>query len=206
MTQAVSAAKAVPRRGAEMRDRILSATIACLTDVGYARASTWEICRRAEVSRGAFLHHFPTRIALFRAAIARLTQGPLEELDSELATHASDEAASLFLKWLWSTLDGPMFAVGLELLTAARTEPELQRVLRAGGDQLAERLNGTAHAIADAAPARQRATLEAMLLASIPMVRGIGLDLAVGGARGAHQAEWKRWTRAVLRFAERTRG
>jgi AcrR family transcriptional regulator len=186
-------------RGEEMRNKILDATIDSLIDVGYARSSTWEICKRAEISRGAFLHHFPTRIKLFSAAITRLAQGPLDQLDAGLAVRTGTEAVSLFLEWLWKTLDGPLFAVGLELLAAARTEPELQSVLRAGGDQLAAKLDEIARSIAKSAGGDNHAALETMLLMSIPMVRGVGLDLAVGGKRAEHAARFRDWEATVLR-------
>ncbi len=47
-----------------MRDRILHATIECLLESGYAGTSTRLVTERAEVSRGALLHHFPTRADL----------------------------------------------------------------------------------------------------------------------------------------------
>ena len=52
------------QRTAEMRLRILHATIACLLEFGYAATSTRQVTDRAEVSRGALLHHFPTRADL----------------------------------------------------------------------------------------------------------------------------------------------
>ncbi len=128
----------------------------------------------------------------------RLAQGPLDQLDAELAARTGTEAVSLFLEWLWKTLDGPLFAVGLELLTAARTEPELQAVLRTGGDELAAKLDETARVLAKSAGGGNRAALEIMLLMSIPMVRGIGLDLAVGGKRAEHAARFRDWGTAVL--------
>jgi hypothetical protein len=38
-----------------------------------------------------------------------------------------------------------------------------------------------------------------MLLMSIPMVRGVGLDLAVGGKRAEHAARFRDWEATVLR-------
>ncbi len=50
------------------RDRLLSATLESLHERGYSGTSTQEVCRRAGVSRGTLLHHFPTRIDLLCAA------------------------------------------------------------------------------------------------------------------------------------------
>src|SRR5580765_2376049 len=59
-------------RSAATRARLLDATIECVLDLGYARTTTIEIARRAGLSRGAQLHHFPTKIELVTAAIEHL--------------------------------------------------------------------------------------------------------------------------------------
>jgi len=66
-------------RTATTRARLLDAAIDVLVDLGYARASTQEIARRAGVSRGAQLHHFPTREALVVAAVEHLVERRLAE-------------------------------------------------------------------------------------------------------------------------------
>src|SRR6185369_6387055 len=59
-------------RSATTRARLLDATIACLHDLGYAGTSTPEIARRAGLSRGAQLHHFPTKAELVTSAVEHL--------------------------------------------------------------------------------------------------------------------------------------
>ncbi len=48
-------------RSAETRRRLLDATVACLFERGYAGTTTTELARRAGVSRGAQMHHFPKK-------------------------------------------------------------------------------------------------------------------------------------------------
>ncbi|KAF0162581.1 MAG: TetR family transcriptional regulator, partial [Caulobacteraceae bacterium] len=62
----VSVATREPRRTQqERRDRtrgaLLDATVACLVERGYTGTTTLEVERRAEVSRGARIHHFATK-------------------------------------------------------------------------------------------------------------------------------------------------
>ena len=114
-------------RSATTRTQLLDATLVCLQELGYARTTTTEIARRAGVSRGAQLHHFPTKVELvtqavehlferrhaeFLAAFERLPVGPGQRLDAAIDL-------------LWSMVKGPAFLAWLELAVAARTDAEL---------------------------------------------------------------------------------
>ena len=48
-------------RSAATRVRLLDATIDCLIELGWSGTSTTEVVRRAGVSRGAQVHHYPTK-------------------------------------------------------------------------------------------------------------------------------------------------
>ena len=55
-------------RGDRTRAKLLEATLAVVAEVGYARASTRAIAKRAEVAEGTIYRHFPDKTALFFAA------------------------------------------------------------------------------------------------------------------------------------------
>jgi AcrR family transcriptional regulator len=55
------------QRTSQMRARLIAATIQTLYRSGYSATTTIEVARRARVSRGAMLHHFPTRADLLLA-------------------------------------------------------------------------------------------------------------------------------------------
>lgn len=59
-------------RSAETQERILEATLECLSEKGYAATSTNEVVRRAGVSRGALVHHFSSKSDLVAAAAVHL--------------------------------------------------------------------------------------------------------------------------------------
>jgi len=59
-------------RSAETRQRLIDATIQCLYERGYASITTAEIAARAGVSKGAQLHHFPSKEKLVIAALEHL--------------------------------------------------------------------------------------------------------------------------------------
>src|SRR5688572_11844871 len=71
----VSTATRVPQeeRTRAMRARLLEATVDCLVERGFSHTSTTLVSERAGVSRGAQLHHFPTKNDLVVAAVEHLT-------------------------------------------------------------------------------------------------------------------------------------
>lgn len=110
-----------------MRAQLIEATVSSLIDVGYARTTTVEVCRRAGVTRGALLHHFDSLADLFVATLAHL-------YDQLLAAGTTDEAAPVrgaeMVQGLWRHFSRPEYKAVIELWLAARNEPELDAVLR----------------------------------------------------------------------------
>lgn len=117
------------KRGRVTKERLLDATLEALFEKGYAETSLPELCRRAGLSRGAQLHHFPTKEALLVAAVERLMERRQAELRESLVHQGPDELAGAFVAHLWSIYSGPTFHAWLELAVAARTRPELRRHL-----------------------------------------------------------------------------
>jgi AcrR family transcriptional regulator len=134
-------------RTSATRTRLLDAALAALVEVGYARASTVEICRRADAPRGTLLHHFPTRSSLMCAAIGYVWERRLVEFrraftaaEAEVPeTSRSGRAVDL----LWQMYSGPTFDAWMELVVAARTDPELRRELRSVWVRFEARLQST---------------------------------------------------------------
>lgn len=117
-------------RTATTCDLLLDATIALLVERGYRGTSTVEVSRRAGVSRGAQLHHYPTKEALVAAAVDHLLTKRVAELSARLGSPKNDvldlsDAASA----LWSIYTGDTFYAWLELVVAARTDPQLRELL-----------------------------------------------------------------------------
>lgn len=128
-------------RTAVTRTKLLDATAACLAEVGYSRTSTTEICRRAGVSRGAQLHHFPTRAELVSAAADHIFERRVDEFRTIIQTLPNGpERIELAIDVLWSMFQGETFAAWFELATAARTDPELQVRVAAVAGAMAERI------------------------------------------------------------------
>jgi AcrR family transcriptional regulator len=134
-----NAPKAAPRKerqsqaekSAAMRERILDATIDCLVDLGYARTTTIEVTERAGVSRGAMLHHFPSKIELVTAAGAHLADRLLAEFAAKIREFPLDsDVIATAIDLVWEYFSSPASYALLELTVAARTDRELYEQLR----------------------------------------------------------------------------
>jgi AcrR family transcriptional regulator len=118
------------QRSASTRQRLLDATIESLVEDGYAATSTTAVCARAGLSRGAQLHHFPTKAELVIAAVAHLAQRRAKELVAEVPrAGTAEERLARALDAIWASFSGPLFAAALELWVAARSDAELRKSL-----------------------------------------------------------------------------
>jgi len=113
-------------RRAETQTRLLDVTITILAKRGYAGMSTNDVVRRAGVSRGALVHHYPTKAKLAVAALDRWLDARLALFEREFTALPPDEQrADTAIDVLWSIFSEPTYAAVLELFVAARTDPEL---------------------------------------------------------------------------------
>ena len=153
----VRAPRTQQQRREETRRALLDAAVESLIEVGFARTTTLEVQRRADVSRGALLHHFPSKAELLVAAVDHLaemraremkafaSQLPPEHPDAgagpgEPMVPGNDARTHTVLGLLWQCFSGTFFQVAMELRTAARTDPELRRVLTIAERSLRDRI------------------------------------------------------------------
>ncbi|MBJ7328296.1 MAG: TetR/AcrR family transcriptional regulator [Solirubrobacteraceae bacterium] len=117
-------------RRATTQAALLDATIDCLVDYGYVNTTTTRIAERAGVSRGAQVHHFPTKAALVTEALRHLAERRTAQLTERLPDLAADSAGiGEMLDLLWEGHSGAVFDATLELWVAARTDPVLRENL-----------------------------------------------------------------------------
>lgn len=117
------------------RKAILDAAVTCFVERGYARTTTALIAEYAGVSRGAMMHHFPSRLAVIHAVVAYLHDMRIAEYTG-LMTGIEDPDAELSrdvirrsVEAAWEYVNLPSFVAYQELLAAARTDPELDQVI-----------------------------------------------------------------------------
>jgi AcrR family transcriptional regulator len=117
-------------RTAAMRHRLLEATVDCLYEQGYAGTTTTAVAERAGVSRGAQLHHFPTKAELVATSVEYVMERRLEEFKASMTSlPETDNLFEAVILNLWDAFKGRTFYAWLELLVAARTDPALQETV-----------------------------------------------------------------------------
>jgi AcrR family transcriptional regulator len=96
----------------ETQRRLLEATLACLTELGYARTTTPEIVKLAGVSQGALFKHYPSKAELLSASIEHLFTQLVAGYEQSFELLPRGEAtADAAFDLLWSLFTGPRLAV-----------------------------------------------------------------------------------------------
>jgi len=162
-------------RAEEMRRILRDATVESLIEVGYARTTTLEVQRRADVSRGALLYHFPSKAMLLVAAVHHFAVLRIDDL-KERQAQLDDEGdrVSQVIDMLWEMFSGPIFYAALELWNAARTDEALREALVEEERQLGKALRRLCRELFGPTIADKPRFLEAVDM-SLLMIRGMGL-------------------------------
>lgn len=118
-------------KSAATRAQIVEAAIRCLVKYGYARTTTPKIAEEAGVSRGAMTHHFASRLHVIQAAIEHLHEKRLRAFRrAAVGVPGQPERAHDALMGYWQHVTHPLFVAFHELTVAARTDPELDHILK----------------------------------------------------------------------------
>jgi len=119
------------QKSASTRNLIVEAAIRCFVELGYARTTTAVIAQRAGLSRGAMLHHFPSKIDIVRAAVEYLHAKRLRALRKAMASVTPNaDYVKQGVETYLAHVKHPLFVAFFELAVAARTDPELAQILR----------------------------------------------------------------------------
>lgn len=185
------------QRRARTRRRLLDAALECLVELGYGGTTTTAVAERAEVSRGAQLHHFPTRADLVAAAIEHLFDRMRDEYRAALVPgRRADPAVAVDL--VWSMFEKPDFAAVLELYTAARTDAELRARLVPVADEHQAHVYRLAR---EYFPTADPGDLDRVLRTILDAMQGMAVARFAAGSlpqRDARIAELKRMAAAAV--------
>ena len=119
------------QKSAATRDQILSAAVRCIVELGYSRTTTMKIAERAGLSRGATLHHFPSKLDIIRAAVDYLHERRLNAFrNSVQSIPEGTDRIKAATDAYWAHATHPIFVAFFELSVAARTDKELRKILR----------------------------------------------------------------------------
>jgi AcrR family transcriptional regulator len=205
---ATTAATRVPQeeRTRAMRARLLDATVELLVERGFAGTSTTLVSERAGVSRGAQLHHFPTKNDLVLAAVEHLTAARGAELAAAVARLPTGARRTrAVLEMLGDHFTSPVFTAALELWVAARTDEALYAAVA----PLEQRVGRETHrmTVECLGADESRPGARELVQATLDLVRGLGLATTITDdtrRRARILDEWARVLDRELRAAQET--
>jgi len=119
------------KKSKSTRNLILDSAIECLYEEGYSATSTALIAAKAGLSRGAMMHHYPTRIDLMKALIEHLNEKRKFVFSQLVAvipdTKRLEQKAGL--EAYWKLLTSKEYIAFQELRNAARTDNQYSKML-----------------------------------------------------------------------------
>jgi AcrR family transcriptional regulator len=179
-----------------MRQRLLDATIECLVERGWSGTSTTLVSQRAGVSRGAQLHHFPTKDDLVLAAVEHLSEVRASELKAAAAKLPRGRRRTrAVLEMLADQFTSPVFIAALELWVAARTDPALHDAVA----PLEQRIGREIHrrTVELLGVDETRPGVRELVQATLDLVRGLGLANTVSDDADRRRRILDQWARTL---------
>jgi AcrR family transcriptional regulator len=184
------------------RQRLLEATLDTLITHGWAGTTTTLVAERAGVSRGAQLHHYPTKGELVLAAVEHLAVRRAEDIRAEAMTAAPYKVDQV-IDLLSAAFTGPLFAAALEVWVAARTDPRLRAALMPTEARVGREMHRLAVDLLGADETRPG--VREAVQATLDLLRGLGVANLLSDdsvRRDAILAAWKVQLAGVLRGAD----
>ena len=179
-----------------MRLRLLDATVDLLVERGWSGTSTTLVSKRAGVSRGAQLHHFPTKNDLVLAAVEHLS----EVRGRELAAAATNlptgrRRTRAVLDMLADHFTSPVFTAALELWVAARTDPNLLAALAPLEQRIGREIHRRTVELLDVD--EKRAGVRELVQATLDLVRGLGLANTISDDAARRKRILDQWASTI---------
>jgi len=197
--RAAAGPKGEPRqaRSRATRARLLDAAISSLAELGWGPSTVSVVAERAGVTRGAAQHHFPTRGALFTAALEHVFQMREADLRRQVLdipeAHKGD--TSVIVVMIFGLFTGPMFRAALALWNAAASDDELRELVV----PLEARLGREEHRVAvdllgvdESVPGARE-----IVQATLDLGRGLGLANLLTDDSGRRTRIAKQWARVL---------
>lgn len=164
-------------KSAQTRARLIEATVRCIVKVGYANTTTPQVAAEAGLSRGAMLHHFENGSALIKAAIVELHEKRLRAF--RRAADTEDHDTTQLVRTYWRQVQKPAFVAFHELALAARTHPDLARILHPLQVEFRNRFNNQAVALFPEWQ-KDRVGFNLAMTLSQTMTEGMAINLLIG--------------------------
>ena len=175
-----------------MRLRLIEATVQCLAENGWAGTSTTLVSQRAGVSRGAQLHHFPTKNDLVVAAVEHLALVRRDELARGAAELPEGPGRTrAVLEMLGDHFTSDVFVAALELWVAARSDAALLAALGPFERTTGRETHKLTVEMLDVDESQEGA--RELVQATLDLIRGLGLANTISNDRARRSRILDRW-------------
>lgn len=115
-------------KGRTTREDLISATVQCMSEVGYFDTTTTLVAERAGVSRGALQYHFPTRQELLVAVIEHVGASlnkSLEDIPSDSGD--VDERLRNICRAYLAVFQSATYIAQVQIWIGVRNDPQLHK-------------------------------------------------------------------------------
>jgi AcrR family transcriptional regulator len=171
-------------RSASMRQRLIDAGIACLRRVGYAATTIQLVMEEAGVSRGAMLHHFPTRVDLIIAVAEAAAAHQDRYVRRRLAAVAPGIDRYLAItEATWEVMCEPPALALIEIIIASRSDPALGARFPAIAQALEAGQREGVWEMARELGIRDQDAVERMVRVHRAAMRGLAIEMMFTGDR-----------------------
>ena len=167
-----------------MRKKLLDATIESLAEIGYFQTSTVVVTERAGVSRGAMLHHFPSKAELMMAASEHIVELRRDLHAARLGKLKTEREKFLHLiDVLWEAFQTPSGIARVEIMLGARSDPEIGPRFRELNDKLEERHKERVWQLTRMLGIKDKKKVRAFVQLYAAALRGLAVDSLSPGSR-----------------------
>jgi AcrR family transcriptional regulator len=165
-------------RTAAMRKRLIEAAIDCLTEHGYGATTLQIVTDTAGASRGAILHHFPSKVDLMIAVAEYAAEKQNRHVARLLAdtTPGMDRYLGITMA-TWDAMQRPPAIALLEIMMGSRSDPDLGERFPAVIEALEKHQREGVWEQAQSVGITDREQVEAMTLLHNAAMRGLAMEL-----------------------------
>jgi AcrR family transcriptional regulator len=176
-------------RSAQMRQKLIEAAIECLRRVGYAATTTQLVMEEAGVSRGAMLHHFPTKVDLIIAVGEAAALHQNRHVRRRLGEFPAGMERYLALtRATWEAICEPPALALIEIMMASRSDPGLGERFPAIAEAFEAEQREGVWELAFALGIRDRDAIERMVRLHLGAMRGLAVQVMFTGQREPAEA------------------
>jgi AcrR family transcriptional regulator len=168
-------------RTASTSARLIAATISLLHEKGYAATSTTLVAERAGVSRGAMLHHFPTKVHLMAATIYATYENDIAAYEAVLADGLEGIALlDALMDAAWSCFKSPGGIAQTEIWMSIRSDSHLAAAVLPVHSTIMRRSATGLKAVLGSKLTDNTYTAEQVLTYLVSALRGLALQQVLG--------------------------